>query len=113
MSVPAVISNDQLVYLTVMARQPRRSPIGQDCGDGGSRAAVGTRWPGFSSDDGHVPRDCPSEKNPYGSDARESPDVHLGTIAHGGRPWFRQMARGMGYAEVVREEAAAIRAGSG
>jgi len=41
------------------------------------------------------------EINPENPDAREIPDSHLGTNAKEVKVWVEQMAKGMGYAQVI------------
>lgn len=44
------------------------------------------------------------EINPQEPDAREILDFHIGTEAQEVKAWVEQMARGLGYTEVVWEE---------
>jgi hypothetical protein len=44
------------------------------------------------------------EVNPKDPDAREILDYHIGTEANEVKEWVEQMARGLGYAQVVWEE---------
>ena len=46
------------------------------------------------------------EVNPENPDAREVLDYHIGTEAHEVKGWVEQMARGLGYPEVVWEDEA-------
>lgn len=53
--------------------------------------------------DGMFRAEYHGEINPTNTDAREIPDMHLGTEAEEVRTWVEQMARGMGYTAVVWE----------
>lgn len=44
------------------------------------------------------------ELNPDQPDARALPDIHIGTAADEVRTWVEQMARGLGYSEVIWED---------
>jgi hypothetical protein len=55
--------------------------------------------------DGMFKAEYTGEINPANPDEREIPDSHLGTSAREVEAWVEQMAKGMGYAEVVWEEA--------
>jgi hypothetical protein len=46
------------------------------------------------------------EINPADPDAREILDYHIGTSAEEVKNWVEEMARGLGYSEVVWEERA-------
>jgi hypothetical protein len=49
----------------------------------------------------------PGELNPEASDARDLPDSHLGTSEREVRLWVEQMAKSLGYAQVVWDSMAA------
>jgi hypothetical protein len=44
------------------------------------------------------------EINPDNPDEREIPDYHIGTSADGVKNWVEEMARGLGYEQVVWDE---------
>ncbi|MBN8927037.1 MAG: hypothetical protein BGO51_05230 [Rhodospirillales bacterium 69-11] len=53
--------------------------------------------------DGVFRAEYSGEINPENSDAREIPDYHVGTSAEGVTMWVEEMARRLGYTEVVWE----------
>jgi hypothetical protein len=55
-------------------------------------------------EDGVYRADYSGELNPEDPDEREIPDYHVGTSATDVKIWVEQMARGMGYQDVVWDE---------
>jgi len=53
------------------------------------------------TEDGMFKAEYIAEANPDYPDAREIPDSHLGTNAKEVKVWVEQMAKGMGYAQVI------------
>ena len=56
--------------------------------------------------DGMFKAEYTGEMNPAEPDEREIPDSHLGTSEQAVKSWVEQMAKGMGYTEVVWDEEA-------
>ena len=54
--------------------------------------------------DGLYRAEYSGEINPKNPDAREIPDYHVGSSAHGVKTWVEQMALGLGYEQVMWDE---------